>query len=158
MPIRRGKVGIGFLAAGIKQPFRLELGLELLECDLQRARALGLKVLGRNLQFAAIFVDGDSPAQHDLHAILGTKPQQPRLRTEHHGTNLRVLVFQSEVQMSRVVRAKIRDLPFHPGIAVLALNMRADRRHQIAHRPYAAIGRFETESQLIGGGHCSWSL
>src|SRR5579862_2400396 len=36
--------------------------------------------------------------------------------------------------------------------------MRADRRHQVAYRPYAALGRFETKSQLIGRGHCSWSL
>ena len=61
--------GDRLLARGVKQPFRFQLGLELLERDLQRARALGLKILGGNLQFAAIFVDGDSPAQHHLHAI-----------------------------------------------------------------------------------------
>ncbi len=46
IPIRCGKVGIGFLRLAVEQPFRLQLGLELLKCNLQRARALGLKVLG----------------------------------------------------------------------------------------------------------------
>ncbi len=82
IPIRRGKVGIGFLARGVKQALGFELRLELLEGDLQRARALGLEILGRNLQLAAIFIDRDSPAQHHLHAVLGTKAQQAAPATE----------------------------------------------------------------------------
>jgi hypothetical protein len=53
------------------------------------------------------------------------------------------------------MRPEIRDLAFHPGISILTLNMSADRRYQIAHRPNPAIGWFETESKLVGGGHCS---
>jgi hypothetical protein len=53
------------------------------------------------------------------------------------------------------MRPEVRYLAFHPGIAIFVLNMRPHRRHQIADRPNAAIGRFETESKLIGGGH--WS-
>src|SRR5450631_1999214 len=57
--------------------------------------------------------------------------------------------------MSRVLRPEIGYLAFHPGIAVFALNMSADRGHQIAHRPYPAIRRFETEPKLVSGGHCT---
>jgi hypothetical protein len=53
------------------------------------------------------------------------------------------------------MRFEIRYLAFHPGITILALNMRAHRRHQITHGPYAVIGWLETESKLVGGGHCS---
>jgi hypothetical protein len=53
------------------------------------------------------------------------------------------------------MRSEIRYLTFHPGIAILALNVSTHCGHEIAHRPNAAIGRFETESQLVGGGHCS---
>ena len=154
MPIRRGSDRNRLLARRIKQPFRLQFGLELLERDQQRARALGLKILGGNLQLAAIFINGDPPAQHHLHAIFGTKAQEPRLRPEHHHAYLRILVFQSEIKMPGIVRAEIRNLAFHPGIAIFPFNMRADRRHQIAHRPYAAIHRLETESELVGRRHC----
>ena len=56
--------------------------------------------------------------------------------------------------MPGIVRAEIRNLTFHPRIAILTFNMRAHRRHQIAHRPYAAIQRLETESELVGRRHC----
>src|SRR6266550_8574703 len=56
--------------------------------------------------------------------------------------------------MPGIMRPEIGNLTFYPSIAVLALDMRAHRRHQIVHRPYAAIGRLETESELAGRRHC----
>src|SRR6478672_2529115 len=55
--------------------------------------------------------------------------------------------------MPRVVRPEIRDLSFHPGIAILALDVSAHRGHQIAHRPDTAIRGPETESELVSGTH-----
>src|SRR4029079_19251510 len=74
-------------------------------------------------------------------------------RAEHHDANLRVLVLQAEVHVPRVMCLEIRDLTFHPGVAVLAFNVGAQRGHQIAHRPDAAIGRLETESELVSRTH-----
>ena len=53
------------------------------------------------------------------------------------------------------MRPEIRNLAFHPGIAILALDMGAHRGHQIAHRPDAPVKRPEAEPKLIGGRHCS---
>ena len=51
---QRGK---RLLAGGLEQAFRRELGLQLLEGDLQRPGALGLEVLGLKLQVAALVVE-----------------------------------------------------------------------------------------------------
>src|SRR5436190_5798752 len=56
--------------------------------------------------------------------------------------------------MPGIMRPEIGNLAFYPSIAVFALDMRAHRRHQIVHRPYAKIGRLETESELAGRRHC----
>ena len=76
MPIRDGIDGIGFLRSDAKRPSASELGFELLESQLQRSRALRLDVFGRDLQFAAILVDGDAPANHNLQSVGGTEAQQ----------------------------------------------------------------------------------
>jgi hypothetical protein len=51
------------------------------------------------------------------------------------------------------VGPEVRNLTLHPGIAVLALNVRADRSDQVAHLPDAAVGRLEAEPKLVGGSH-----
>src|SRR4051794_36614214 len=55
--------------------------------------------------------------------------------------------------MPGIVRAKIRDLAFHPGLAVFTFDVRAHRRNQVAHCPNAAFGRAKAEAELIGGAH-----
>ena len=95
------------LSSGIEQSFRLQLGLELLEGDLQRPGALRLKIFGGELQVAFVFIDGYSPAQHDLHPVLGAEAQQPGLRTEHDGANLGVSIFQCEIKVSGVMCSEI---------------------------------------------------
>ena len=107
------------------------------------------------VQLSAILINRNSTAHHNLQTVFGTKAQQSRRRPKHHHSNLRVPIFKSEIKMPRVMRPEIGNLPFHPGIAILALNMSTNRRHQITHRPYAAIEWLKTESKLVGGGHCS---
>ena len=150
-----GQRGNRFLAGSVEQAFGFQLGLELFKRNLERARALRFQVFRRNLQFATVLVDGHPAANHHLHAIFRTKPQQARLRAEHHDADLRTLVFQREVEMAGIMGAEIGDLAFHPGVGELALNVGADRCDQLAYCPYAAAWGFETEVELVGGGHCT---
>ena len=94
-PMRPGQHGNRLAARGIEQAFGGQLGLQLLESNLQRARALGLKVLGLKLQVAALVVNRDSSARDDLQAVLRTEAQQPRLRAPHHDAQLRRAVLQA---------------------------------------------------------------
>ncbi len=158
IPIRCGRVGYRLLAFCVEQTFRLKLRLELFESDLQRAGAFGLKIFRSDLQVPALFVDGDASTSDHLHAVLGTKTQQPRLRAKHHRTDLRIPVFQGEVQMAGPGRAEVGDFSFDPNVSIFALDVGADRRDQVAHAPYPAFGGTEAESKLIGGTHGNRSL
>src|SRR5208283_6223143 len=104
-------------------------------------------------QLSAILINRDAPAHHNLHAVLRTKAQQPRRGSKHHHPNLRVPIFECEIKMPRVVRPEVRNLTFHPDVAIFPLKVRAHRRHQIAYRPGAPLRRPETEPELIRGSH-----
>ena len=149
-PMREGSVGIGFLALGGEQAFGFEFGFELLEGELQRAGAFGLDVFGGNLEFAAIFVDGDAAADNHLQAVGGAEAQQARGGAEHHDANLCVAIFQREVEMAGIGRAEVGDLAFHPRVGIFALDMRANGRDQFADFPDPALGRAEAEAHLVG--------
>src|SRR5262249_22913333 len=81
-PSRQGRNRL--LTRFIKQPFCLQLRLQLFEGNLQRSRPFRFQVLSRNLQLTAILINRHAPARHHLHSILWAKPQQPRRRTKHH--------------------------------------------------------------------------
>ena len=83
----RGQGRDRLFAFGGEQAFGFELGFELLEGQLQRSRTFGLDVFGGDLQLAAVFVDGDPAADHDLQAVGGTKPEQAR-----RGRNITTLI------------------------------------------------------------------
>ncbi len=83
-----GKSGDGLLASLVEEPLGCQLGLQLLEGNLQRAGALGLQMLGLKLQVAALVVDGHPAARDDLQTVLGTETQQPRLSAPHHHSQL----------------------------------------------------------------------
>jgi len=51
------------------------------------------------------------------------------------------------------MRPEIRNLPFHPDVAILPLQIRTHRSHQIPHRPGAPLRRTKTETELIGRSH-----
>ena len=78
------KCGNRLFARCIEQTLCRQLCLELLECNLERARSLRLEILGNQLQLTTALVNGDASASDDLHAILRTKAQQARLHAEHH--------------------------------------------------------------------------
>ncbi len=138
-----------FLPLRRKQSLRLQLGLQLLERNLQPSGALRLDVLRRNLQLPAIFVNRHPSPHHHLHSVRRTKPQQPRRRPKHHHPNLRIPILQREIKMSGIRRPKVRSLALHPRVGVLPLHMRPHRRHQAAHRPHPPLRRREPESELI---------
>ena len=56
MPILRGSAGSGRLRRRIEEPFRLQLLLQLLERQLQRAEPVRLQVLADDLVLALRFV------------------------------------------------------------------------------------------------------
>ena len=138
---------------GIEQPFGGQLGLQLLEGDLQRTGAFGLEVLGLELQVAALVVDRHPAAGDDLQPVLGTEAQQPRLRAPHHHAQLGRTVFQGEVQVAGSGGTVVRDFAFHVNIGEGALHLGAHRGHQFAHGINLARRRLESEPELFGAGH-----
>src|ERR1700722_3390524 len=106
-PHPRRKRRHGFLPLRREQPFCFELGLQLLERNLQRTRALGFDILRRNLQLAAVFIHRHPPAHHHLHPVRRTKPQQLSRRSEHHYANLRAAILQREIKVPRIRRPEI---------------------------------------------------
>ena len=105
------------------------------------------------MKIAAFFKDGYPSAENDLHPVFRAEAQQSRLRPEHHRLDLRVPVFQSEIEVAGVMSAEVRYLAFHPHVPVFALKMRAHCGDQIADDPYTAIGRFEGKPKLINERH-----
>ena len=141
-----------FCARG-EEAFGFQLGFELFERQLQGAGAFGFDVLGRNLQLAAIFVNGDAAANDYLQAVGGTEAQQTRRRAEHHDANLGVAVFQGEIKMARIGSPEVGNFAFDPCVGIFAFDVRADGGHQIADFPDAAVGRPKAESHLVADRH-----
>src|SRR5438477_10686829 len=56
--------------------------------------------------------------------------------------------------MAGVVCPEVRNLALHPDIAVLTFQMRAYCSDQSSHYPDAALWCSESESELVGRGHC----
>ena len=61
------------LARGVEKAFGFESLLELLEGELERAGANGLKGFGHELHLAALVVDADPAASEDVLAVFGRK-------------------------------------------------------------------------------------
>ena len=141
-PMRRGSSGQRLLALLGKESLGGELGLELLEGDLQGSGAHGLHEFGEQLHLAASLVQGDAAAGDDLHPVLRTEAQQARLGAEHDDAELRVAVLQGEVEMAAVGGAVVGDLAFDPDVGKSLLQMGADGGDQFAHGVDAARGRF----------------
>ncbi len=65
------------LAGGVEQALGLELLLELLEGELERARALGLEQLDDELVLPAVGVDVEAAEGEHLEAVLGLEAHAP---------------------------------------------------------------------------------
>ena len=72
-----------------EQPFRLELLLELLERDLQRADALQLHLRDAQLVLPARLIDRHVALQRDLPPVLQQRAVHLRLAAEQHAAQLR---------------------------------------------------------------------
>jgi hypothetical protein len=51
--------------------------------------------------------------------------------------------------MARLGGAEIRNLAFDPGVGILALNVGAYRRNQVAYLPHAPLRRAKVEPELV---------
>src|SRR3984957_3756636 len=96
----RRQRGNWLLALAGEKSLSLKFCFELFKGQLQRSRALGLKIFRGNLQLAAIFVDRHASAHDDLEAVCRAESQQARRRAEHDDANLRVAIFQREIKMA----------------------------------------------------------
>ena len=83
-----------------KQPFGLELLLELLERHLQRADALQLDLGDAQLVLPARLIHRHVPLQHDLPPVLQQRAIHLRLAPEQHAAHLRAGVLEREVDMA----------------------------------------------------------
>ena len=104
-PMRRGKRGRGRLRGGVEQAFGVELFLQLLKGQLQRAEALRLERLHQKLIFAARFKDVDLAARQHGHAILRTKLEEPERAAEAHRAHLGLGVLSAKNMRGRWERA-----------------------------------------------------
>src|SRR5882762_2542025 len=150
----------GFFFLGVEKSFGFQSCFELLKRNLQRPCTFGLQVLGDQLQLPASLVDRYFASGDDLHPILRTKPQQPRLRAEHHNVQLRRAVFQREVQVPGLRWLEVRNLALDPGIPIFLLQRCPRRRDEITHGPHAPLGRTECKAKLflfVVARHCSFS-
>ena len=151
-PMRRGSAGKGFLRSCGEESLGGQLGLELLEGDLQGSGAHRLHVFGEQLHLAARLVHGDASAGDDLHPVLRTEAQQARLGAKHHDAKLRVAVLEREVDVAALGGTIVGDFAFDPDIGKTLFQMGADGGNQLAHGEDAARrcfrGKLEGELRI----------
>ncbi len=135
----------------VEEAFFLQLFFELLEGELERAESDRLNVRDVNLVFAAHFVDAERAANGDVQAVFGAELQSAGLVAEADAANLRARIFQSEVEMSRLRGAVIRDFAFDPDVAKGAFEKFAEAFRQLADFPHAAL-RHQIEERGLAHG------
>ena len=101
------------LAPRLEEALLLQALLELLERDLQRARAERLDSVADQLVTPLWLVDRQPSAGHEREPVLDGESQPPRLRAEEHGIDAGVGVLEREVEVTAGGRAQIRDLALH---------------------------------------------
>ena len=109
------------LAPGLEQPLRLELLLQLIECELQRAKAVRLHVLADDLVFPLGCVDAELSTRDHVQSVLRLEAEVAQRRPEHDRFDLCVAVLEGEIHVPRVPDAAIGDLPFDPHLSQLLL-------------------------------------
>ena len=131
--------GQRFFARFIKEAFFLQLFFELLEGELERAESDRLDVRDVNLIFATQFVDAERAAHGDVQAIFGAKLESAGLVAKADAADLRARIFQSEVEMTHLRRAVIRNFAFDPDVAEGAFEKVADAFGELADFPHATL-------------------
>ena len=134
------------LARGVEKAFGFESFLELLEGELERAGANGLKGFGHELHLAALVVDADPAASEDVLAVFRAKAQQRGLAAEEDDGKLGVGVLQREVNVAGGRGAQVGDFALDPDVGVLGFDDLANVGDEQADGPDAAGGDTEPQS------------
>ena len=124
----------------LEQALRVELLLQLLERELQCAKAVRLDVLALELIFALRLIDAKPPPCDDVEPVLERELEVANRRTEHHATNLRCFILQREVGVARVPDLAVGDLTLDPDVAKSGFEHPADFTRQLADGVHAALG------------------
>ena len=124
-------------AGGVEEPLLLQLLLQLLECELQRACAYRLQRLGDELQLAALFVYGDAATHQDAQSSLGAKAEKRRLPPEKHHGKLTMFILEREIEVSGGGAAQIGYFAFDPAVGIGSLDVAADFCDECADGPDA---------------------
>ena len=148
IPMRCGSRGSGFFRAASKSPLRLELGLELLEGELERSLAAGLHPLDPNLISPAGLVDGDVTPGEYRHTVSRLEPEESRGALEHDGGKLRAFVFEREIEVSRRRSLEVRDLALDPEVVEIALEIQLDVAGELGDADDGALAVWKREARF----------
>ena len=126
---------------GIEKPLALQLRLELLEGDVQVARALRRELGDIKLIGPVAREHADAPEGDDLHAVLGTEAQTQGVSLEQHAAHRALGVLEREVVVARGVELVVRDLAAHEDLLQL--------RHAVEQSLDEVVGLADREDHLL---------
>src|SRR5262249_55723449 len=115
------------LAPVVEETLCLELALELLEGQVQRAPAPGLPHPHPDLVLPARRVEVEAAESHHLHAVLELEAHAAPAAAEEDGGDLRALVLQGEVRVAGAWHSQVGDLPLDPEHGEALLERGLDR-------------------------------
>ena len=144
----------GPLAVGVEEPFIRQPFLELLEGELQRAQARGLRHHRVELELAFLFVDGEPPAHDELQSVLDAEAEEARVGGEEDHAHLRARVLDREVEMSGRGARVVRHFAFH-GDVVVTIEIEIELPDQLAHCEDALSHGHGRVYQQVRQAHCS---
>ena len=107
------------LALGREKPFGVELLFEPLERLLKRAYSLQLHGQDAQLILTALFVNGERTMEHDLLAIGEEVAIGQQFPAKQHTSELRVGIFEGEINMPRTLCFDIAQLARNPNLTEL---------------------------------------
>lgn len=145
---RKGRQGT--LAVSVEKTLGFQALLELLESKLQRAHADRFHGFGYELELAALLVNADAAADQDVESVFRAEAKQHGLAAKEHYGQLRVCVFEREVNMAGGGGAVVGDFAFDPDVDIFLLDELADLADEFAYGPDAAgwPRRFKAEAEL----------
>ena len=119
----------------------------MLEGELQRATAHGIKTLNVNLIFTSGFINADAAADGDLKTVLGTELDAAALLLEENAADLRAVVFQGEVDVAGLGFPAVGDFALDEEVGEIFREQIADSSREFADGKDLASG-LEVEGEL----------
>ena len=104
--------GQGLFARRVKKPLGFEFLLHFLELAAQQTLAGILQAIHDHLKITAWLIQADPAPGQDLHSIFGPDAQTAGCGTKQRAADLRLVIFQGEVQMARCGTGQVRYLSF----------------------------------------------